>query len=377
MNDQSQITDEADFVAPPSDDPKDLLRQAREMIPVGRTGTAPMNLAQQVDFAQTMAKARSAIPDHLKTNVGDCLAIVDISTRAGLSPYMVAMKTYVQSGRLCFESQLYHAFAQASGLLRGDLMVAYEGDGDDLVCIVTGYLRGDPQLKIHRSERLADARPPLNEKGQIKGSPLWLRKPKVQLFYDTSRDWVRIYAPRATLGIYTPDEIEEFGPEFARDVTPPGLNSRLAIAPKSDEGHAPGHAEAELAAIAPNAPHMQWAGRVEAVEEGRAPEPAPRRIKRASKAPNRGKTVAKIKKEAKTPAPSMDSKPPPRGANGPETVAAYIVWASAWIHECKTTDQLQEKWNDERKLRNKLGMTENDRAPLLDTIAKRRAELEK
>jgi len=58
------------------------------------------------------AKAQLMVPAHFHGNVDDCLAIIDIATRAGLSPYMVAAKTYKDRlGKgIAFESQLYHAF---------------------------------------------------------------------------------------------------------------------------------------------------------------------------------------------------------------------------------------------------------------------------
>lgn len=268
----------------------DPVRESRALIPVTQTGVTPQDFAQQVDYAKAMAKARAALPDHLRDNVGDCLAIIDISNRVGLSPYMVANKTYVQNNRLCFESQLFHAFAQSSGLLKGDLDVEYEGEGDEKVCIVTGHLRSDPtRPRIHRSPKLGDLHPGYSLKterdgvkstkhlsfaeGQklkaeakangttisglfSKGSPLWDRKPDVQMFYDTSRDWVRLYAPRATLGIYTPEEMQEY-PEIEDRAAPAPEGGRLADRLKNGggiagDGHRPGHAAEQLAQIAPS-----------------------------------------------------------------------------------------------------------------------------
>lgn len=270
--------------------PADPVRESRALIPVTQTGVTPQDFAQQVDYAKAMAKARAALPDHLRDNVGDCLAIIDISNRVGLSPYMVANKTYVQNGRLCFESQLFHAFAQSSGLLKGDLEVTYEGEGDERVCIVTGYLRSDPRTpRHHRSPKLGDLHPGYSLKterdgvkstkhlsyaeGQkmkaeakangttisglfSKGSPLWDRKPDVQMFYDTSRDWVRLFAPRATLGIYTPEEMQEY-PEIEDRAARAPEGGRLAERLKNGggiagEGHKPGHAAEQLAQIAPS-----------------------------------------------------------------------------------------------------------------------------
>lgn len=409
-------------VADTPDDPKDILRQAREMIPVGRTGVAPINFAQQVDFARDMAKARVSIPQHLKGSVGDCLAVVDIATRAGLSPYMVANKTYVQAGRLSFESQLYHAFAQASGLLKGDLNVEYENTGDDLVCIVTGYLRADPFTpRTHRSEPLIKAHPGHVQKDGktfVKGSPLWDRKPKVQLFYDTSRDWVRIYCPRATLGIFTPDEIEEYGPEFARDVSAAGLHDRLTGSERGAEGHQDGHAERELDQIAgrgqiiehdPPAGPDSSAGAVP-VDDAAAdhadhtPTPNKRTTGRPRGSSNRTKGEKPPKKadlpartETLTPSKLLPSKAEVKriadraeeksaaarlsdevedAIKSVKTAKQYLAYAKKWIAACDDSTELFVRWTAERKFRNATGVTADDREPLDKLIAQRREELE-
>jgi hypothetical protein len=228
------------------DDPRIELRSSREMVKAGPQGMLITNLAEGIEYAKAMAKAIHTVPEHLHGNIGDCLAIIDIATRAGLSPYMVAQKTYVQNKVLCYESQLYHAFVQGFGLLIGDLVVEHEGQGGDLVCHVTGILRSDPHRpRTHESPPLREVHPGFvlrKGEGQTTskrsltyaegaqmledgleqgtrlfsaGSPLWTRKPRVQLFYDTSRDWVRMFAPRATLGVYTPDELQDYAEDMS------------------------------------------------------------------------------------------------------------------------------------------------------------------
>ena len=56
MNDQieTQVIDDEDNTP---GDAKSAIRQAREMVPVGNTGVQITDLAQQVDYAQTMARA--------------------------------------------------------------------------------------------------------------------------------------------------------------------------------------------------------------------------------------------------------------------------------------------------------------------------------
>ena len=376
MNEAVQESEiETRIIGEPSDDPRDLLRSAREMIPVGNTGVSPLNFAQQIDYAQTMAKARAAIPQHLQNNVGDCLAVIDISTRAGLSPYMVASKTYVQAGRLCFESQLYHAFAQASGLLKGDLHVEYEGEGDDLVCVVTGYLRADGKPRVHRSERLEDAHPGHSTKSKdgaevkfVRGSPLWDRKPRMQLFYDTSRDWVRIYCPRATLGIYSPDEIEEYGPDMARDVTPNtvGLHARLAAqvrhrdgSERSEEGYKVGHVESELDQVAAGIGKV-----IEAKPEPQTAEIIPPKKPRG-RPPKKPADAGLPLKQPETPAepqnaPAAKSEAPKANPlDAIKTPAAYKAHAMAWIEAGTEVELMRAQWSRERPKRTDLGVGED------------------
>jgi hypothetical protein len=326
----------------PPEDPRDMIREARALVPVGPTGIAPMNLAQMIDFGQSMAKARYSIPEHMQGNPGDCIAIIDIATRADLSPYMLALQTYVdpKTKRLAFMSQAYHALVFP--WIIGELEMRYEGEGDEMICIVSGILKSDPKkVREHRSEPLIKARPARNDSGQIKGSPLWDRKPKVQLFYDTSRDWVRLHCPRATLGIYTPEEFAEYGADFARDVTPasPGLSKRLRSGKgvSKKEGNGASDAKAE----------------VDKAKNG------------ATKATD---SPAEPAKEAK-------AKAAPKRRKDPKTPAEWTVATQEWIEAGTDPDEMEKRWKDERDLRNKCGVISDQRAPVEAKLRERVEEL--
>ena len=362
----------------------------RELVPVRSTGAAPMNLQQQIDFAQSMAKAVISLPSHLRGNVGDCLAILDISSRAGLSPYMVANKTYVQNERLCFESQLFHAFLVQSGLIIGDLEVSYDGEGPKRTCTVVGILKSDRKPRSYTSPPLEKLHPGFTEKNGrkwVKGSPLWEKKPDVQLFYDTSRDWTRIYAPTATLGMYTPDEMIEtpLGPEGAIEVreVSPDLHERLKGTDRT-EGHKPGHAENELSNVAAGGAAEIKPAAAKQRAKGTAPaaKAGSRRARRAERATGQPKAEAtaapaedeKEQKEAKT--PKVEEKSPiqkqaeanqdfvPNGQ--PKTGAEYFGYARSWIMGSTNADDAEARWDGERDMRDELGVA-----------LKRRHELEK
>jgi hypothetical protein len=388
------------YIPPPlaeNEQPTPIARRA-ELVPVGPTGASPISLAQQIDFAQFMAKARNALPAHLRGNVGDCLAVLDISSRAGLSPYMVANKTYVQNERLCFESQLFHALLVQSGKLKGDLQVTYQGEGDTRTCTIKGTMRSDGIERTHTSQTLKDARPATNDRGMIKGSPLWKDKPDVQLFYDTSRDWIRMFAPTATLGIYTPEEMIEhpIGPEGAIDVTDvsPDLHQRL-IGTNRDEGHKPGHAEAELANVAAGnhreiKPAQPKAKRQAAAE---TPKPGSRAAKRAERTKQAPKATAptRAKQDQNQPEPEKSGKTATKSPiqqkaeleqaatpNGqPTTPVEYWGFARDWILAGADADNLEARWDGERDLRDELGVPMQRRKELEKLLTGRVEELRK
>lgn len=82
----------------------------------------------------------------------------------------------------------------------GRLRHSFAGEGDSRTCTVraTGT---DGEEMIYTS-------PPFG-KIQPKNSPLWKTKPDLQLYYNTSRDWARVWFPDVLLGVYAEDEIRE------------------------------------------------------------------------------------------------------------------------------------------------------------------------
>ena len=191
------------------------------------------NMAEVMEFAKLLSVSGAAIPSHLRGNPGACLAICIQALEWRFSPFFVANKSYLVNNRgeerIAYESQLLHAVIEARAPIKGRLRARYEGDGDARVCIVYATPKGETEPLEWRSEPLGKRRPSKNDKGQIKGSPLWESKPDLQQFYDASRDWARAYYPDVLGGVYSKDELDEqFGPERAKDITPkPSISDRL------------------------------------------------------------------------------------------------------------------------------------------------------
>ncbi len=188
------------------------------------------------DIAISMAKGKVTVPEHLRGNVGDCLAIVIQAVSWRLNPYIVAQKTHLIRGQLGYEAQLINAVTTSLGLLDGSFDYEYHGDwskiavppkilkGDrgpypvagwnpedekGLSVVVTGKLRRDQKPK---SLPLA-----LVSVWPRKAGP-WATDPQQQISYLAVKKWVRRYAPEAILGIYTTDEIASVEKEVQGEV---------------------------------------------------------------------------------------------------------------------------------------------------------------
>ena len=198
--------------------------QSQEVTPISMMFD-PVIAGRVMAVAETMAKGTITVPEHLRGNVGDCLAIVMQAASWKLNPFLVAQKTFMIHGRLSYEAQLVSAIVSSLGILDGRFSYEYLGDWkkiakrpriqkgprgdypvpnwreqdeDGLSIIVKGKLKGDPEMRKHELF-LASVWP--------RNSTLWATAPQQQIAYLATKQWVRRYAPDAILGVYTPDEI--------------------------------------------------------------------------------------------------------------------------------------------------------------------------
>lgn len=338
------------------------------------------NMLQVMEMAKLMAVSQQAVPAHLRANPGMCLAVCLQAVEWRMSPFSVANKSYVTNDRLNYESQLVHAVIEARAPLRERLKVRYEGEGEDTVCIVSGIFRGEAEPREHRSPPLKHCRPPTNDRGIVKGSPLWTKKPLVQMFYDTSRDWIRIYAPDVILGIYTPDELEQY--DVGADAVPVGgtLADRLKAkgADHATEGFRDGVVEAGLNG---DLDHAQTApeGATEAAVGAAQAETGAKSRRRATAKP--AKDVGPSEGEAKA-SEAAQTTPVPEERQArtepfqlPTNLKSYTEWLKGWLGNLDEADDIANRWFAEKKLRNACGITADDREPLERLKAKRIAEL--
>lgn len=152
-----------------------------------------------MDFADMMSQAIVMLPKHLHGKPADCLAITLQAMRWRMDPYVVAGKTHVVNGNLGYEAQLVIAVLKNSGAVKGRPHYEYRGDSNALECRAGFIPAGEDAVVWTEWLSIATI--------TTKNSPLWKVNPKQQFGYLQARNWARLYAPDALLGVYTDDEL--------------------------------------------------------------------------------------------------------------------------------------------------------------------------
>lgn len=185
----------------------------------GAVKFASMN--EVMEFAKVMAIAGQAVPPHLRNQPGFCLAICIQAIEWRFSPFAVANKSYVVNDKVGYESQLIHAVIEERAPIIGRLRHRFTGEGDKRRCTVWANVRGEEEPLEYTSPEFATIHP--------KNSPLWKSKPDLQLYYNTSRDWARVYFPEVILGVYSEEELDgviDVNPSHSRSKTEESQETR-------------------------------------------------------------------------------------------------------------------------------------------------------
>lgn len=177
-------------------------------------GIAADDMAKVRQIAVVMCNSGTAVPAHLRgpERLGTCISVATIAARFGFDPFLLASKSYVVNDKLAFESQVIHAIIEQSGFMSRRLRHRYIGEGESLQCEVTGWLKDEEEPFVFLSPKLKDI--------TTKNSPLWKSKPGLQLFYNATRDWARMYLPEVVMGLYSNDELEDATPKAAYVAAP-------------------------------------------------------------------------------------------------------------------------------------------------------------
>lgn len=183
-------------------------------------------------FAKLMASGRSTIPEHLRGNAADCLAIILQAIRWKMDPFAVAQKTHLVNGQLGYEAQLVHAALIASGVTKDRFNYEWYGEWKNVLGKTKLVRKEEPGKKPYEyrvptwssaDEEGLGVKIWATVKGEdsprvleldlvqaaVRNSPLWASDPRQQIAYLGEKRWARLHTPDVILGVYTPDELAE------------------------------------------------------------------------------------------------------------------------------------------------------------------------
>jgi hypothetical protein len=316
---------------------------------------------EAIEFAKMMAQARNSIPGYLKQNPGDCLAIVTQSLRWRLEPYWVAQHSYIAKSEalIAYDAAVHAAIVISSGILEGRPRYTYAGEGEERTCTVTATFIGEREPHDYTTPPLRQCRPPKNEHGVIKGSPLWSKDVDQQLGYYAMRNWGRRHCPELLGGVYDREEFEHTT-QTDTDIVPPSPNLMARLPGK-----------------------MEGAGfQTDVVDAGLAKE--------AEAKAEEAKTEKKVRKATGTATASSESvaeaapaqtlepeKPAPGPPVQPQTAEQYMAYAAKWIEKGSDPDDLAARWDGEVEMRQALKVPLAVRKRLDGMMVERIAELRK
>lgn len=204
-------------------------------------GMAFQNMGEVMELAKLMAVSQHAVPPHCRNNPGLCLGLAIQAIEWRMSPYAVASKSYVVNDRISYESQLIHAVIEQRAPITCRLRHSFSGEGDKRRCKVWATAKGETEPLEYVSPEFGKITP--------KNSPLWKTKPDLQLFYNASRDWARMYFPDVIMGVYAEDELEAMPGSQAveRPRGMEGLKHQLVAGPEDNpaDEHEPSQEEYE------------------------------------------------------------------------------------------------------------------------------------
>ncbi len=338
---------------------------------------------EAIEFSKLITQARNGIPRYLRNNAGDCLVITTQALRWKLEPVWCMQHSYIakEESLIAYDAAVHAAIVLSSGLIRGRPRYTYEGEGDERTCTVSVLLRGEDDPFTYTSPPLKLCRPKRNERGEVKGSPLWDRDADHQLAYFCIRNWGRRHMPEILGGVYDRDEFDETTQEET-DVIPPAPNLLSRLPGKmAGTGFDPNVVDNGLAQAAAEVQEAKSAGKKARAEPEKAedkPEAPPPTQAQPTTPPRPQPRPADPSRPAPTHAAPTRAAPnhtTQAQAAEPGDEGSYMAYCARWIEQGADADDLGARWDGDEDLRVRLKVGPGVRKRLEGMLRSRIAEL--
>jgi len=210
------------------------------------------SMDKMLRMAEIMASGKTTVPEHLRGNVGDCMAVITQAMAWGMNPFAVAQKTHLVSGKLGYEAQLVIAVLNG---VRSPLVTRIAFEWSEDWNGVAGKSDKSEKNWVRVSARLRGEAEPrvlqvtMAQVGDTRNSSNWAADPRQQIAYLAAKRWGRLHAPDVILGVYTPDELEDVAPTSAGPNALPRNAPPATVAKAAAEQQRPERTEAHVKLI--------------------------------------------------------------------------------------------------------------------------------
>ena len=172
----------------------------------------PADLDQAFRLAQALAGSGDMVPKHFQGKAQACMAAIVQGMEVGLNPMQSLRSIAVINGRATIWGDALPALVMRAG---HHVDVEIQGEGEKAVAVAT-LTRGDTGKEIVRRFSMADAK----RAGLTGKQGPWTQYPTRMLSH-RARSWaIRDGAADALMGLGVAEEVQDHGPDAARDVTP-------------------------------------------------------------------------------------------------------------------------------------------------------------
>ena len=174
-------------------------------------------LLQEREFAfvQRQANLRASsdiVPQQFRGKIANCVIAMEMASRLGVGEMEIMQNLYVVHGNPAFSAKYLIALVNKSGVLKGRLKFRFSDDRSSCQAYGTCSETGEELAGTSITLAMAAA-----EGWTSKSGSKWKTMPDQMLMYRAASFWSRTYAPDATMGMYSVEELVDIE---EKDITP-------------------------------------------------------------------------------------------------------------------------------------------------------------
>lgn len=216
-----------------------------------------MLVEREFSLMQRKAKALSAadvLPKQYQDNVPNCMIAMEMAQRLHTGEMEIMQNLYIVHGNPAFSAKYLIALVNKSGILQGRLRFEFVGapGTDEHGCYAYGTDRETGEVLKGTVITIGMAK---KEGWYGKNGSKWPTMTEQMLAYRAASFWSRIYAPDATMGMHTVEEVEEYTEKVINPKSESGITGSVqdmlggksgkvaSIASPKNQGEAEEHAK--------------------------------------------------------------------------------------------------------------------------------------